>query len=381
MTSTLPRYLTKRKQADGLEHYRFNPLQKYIDIGIVKRMSLGSNKQRALQDAEEMNALIDEYESFQTINNKSTLKDLYNNYIQSNDFSLLREKTQKDYVYNLKTLLESDYMGKIRLSSITTPMIKKAYEKWVKRGISFANHVMAVANTLFSYAIEMGYIQINPCREVKRKMTNAERIIWTNDEVKQFLNVAYSDFKHRSIGLIVHMAYEWGQRIGDMRLLEWENIQFDSQRLYLKQSKKRKEVFLPINDNLFRVLQKQHSDFGFQQYVAPRPYPINDEYRPYLLQNVSKAGKKVMDIAGLRSELQLMHLRATAITEMNDSGVGINQIMSVSGHSNPQSVKPYIKHTFDSANYALEKRNEKKDLTGLQIHDTYIVTADKESVT
>ena len=362
MTSTLPRYLTKRKQADGLEHYRFNPLQKYIDIGIVKRMSLGSDKQRALQDAEEMNALIDEYESFQTINNKSTLKDLYNNYIQSNDFSLLREKTQKDYVYNLKTLLESDYMGKIRLSSITTPMVKKAYEKWVKRGISFANHVMAVANTLFSYAIEMGYIQINPCREVKRKMTNAERIIWTNDEVKQFLNVAYGDFKHRSIGLIVHMAYEWGQRIGDMRLLEWENIQFDSQRLYLKQSKKRKEVFLPINNNLFRVLQKQHSDFGFQQYVAPRPYPINDEYRPYLLQNVSKAGKKVMDIAGLRSELQLMHLRATAITEMNDSGVDINQIMSVSGHANPQSVKPYIKHTFDSANYALEKRNANKTL-------------------
>ena len=381
MTSRLPRYLTKRKQADGLEHYRFNPLQKYIDIGIVKRISLGSDKQRALQDAEDMNALIDEYESFQIINTKSTLKDLYNNYIQSNDFSLLREKTQKDYVYNLKTLLKSDYMGKIRLSSITTPMIKKAYEKWVKRGISFANHVMAVANTLFSYAIEMGYIQINPCREVKRKMTNAERIIWTNDEVKQFLDVAYRDFKHRSIGLIVHMAYEWGQRIGDMRLLQWENIQFDSQRLYLKQSKKRKEVFLPINDNLFRVLQKQHSDFGFQDYVAPRPYPINDEYRPYLLQNVSKAGKKVMDIAGLRSELQLMHLRATAITEMNDSGVGINQIMSVSGHSNPQSVKPYIKHTFDSANYALEKRNEKKDLTGLQIHDTYIVTADKESVT
>ena len=362
MTNTLPRYLTKRKQADGLEHYRFNPLQKYIDIGIVKRMSLGSDKQRALQDAEEMNALIDEYESFQTINNKSTLKDLYNNYIQSNDFSLLREKTQKDYVYNLKTLLESDYMGKIRLSSITTPMMKKAYEKWVKRGISFANHVMAVANTLFSYAIEMGYIQINPCRDVKRKVTECDRIIWTPDEVKQFLNVAYSDFKHRSIGLIVHMAYEWGQRIGDMRLLKWDNIQFDTQRLYLKQSKKRKEVFLPINDNLFRVLQKQHTDFGFQEYVAPRPHPIHDGYRPYLLQNVSKAGKKVMEIAGLRSELQLMHLRATAITEMNDSGVDINQIMSVSGHANPQSVKPYIKHTFDSANYALEKRNANKTL-------------------
>lgn len=380
MTRTLPKYVSKRKQADGLEHYRFNPSQKYIDMGIVKRMSLGADYSKAMLDADEMNSIIDEYESCQVVDTKSNLQDLFNNYIQSNDFSMLRDKTQKDYIYNLKTLLETDYMGRIKLGSITTPMMKKAYEKWVKRGISFANHIMAVANTLFSYAIEMGYTQINPCRDVKRKMTECDRIIWTNEEVKQFLNVAYSEFKYRSIGLIVHMAYEWGQRIGDMRLLHWSNIQFDTQRLYLKQSKKRKEVFLPINDNLFRVLQKQHSDFGFQDYVAPRPYPINDGYRPYLLQNVSKAGKRVMDKAGLRKELQLMHLRATAITEMNDSGVDINQIMSVSGHANPQSVKPYIKHTFTSANYALEKRNENKTLDKTSNSWYKHSNADKETV-
>ena len=60
-----------------------------------------------------------------------------------------------------------------------------------------------------------------------------------------------------------------------------------------------------------------------------------------------------------------MHLRATAITEMNDAGVGISQIMSVSGHSNPQSVKPYIKHTFTSANFALTQRNKNKTLDRL----------------
>tara|TARA_R100000995_G_C3465414_1_gene115396 strand:+ start:476 stop:1063 length:588 start_codon:yes stop_codon:yes gene_type:complete len=195
MTNVLPRYVTKRIQADGLEHYRFNPSQKYIDIGIVTRLSLGSSYPIAVEKAKELNGIIDEYESSQFVNDKSTLQELYNNYIQSNDFSLLREKTQKDYIYNLKTLLESDYMGKLRLSGITTPMMKKAYEKWVKRGISFANHVMAVANTLFSYGIEMGYIQINPCRDVKRKTAECDRIIWTNEEVKKFLNVAYSDFK------------------------------------------------------------------------------------------------------------------------------------------------------------------------------------------
>ena len=41
---------------------------------------------------------------------------------------------------------------------------------------------------------------------------------------------------------------------------------------------------------------------------------------------------------------------------MVDAGVGIGQIMSVTGHANPQSVKPYMKNTYASANNALTAR-------------------------
>jgi integrase len=51
-----------------------------------------------------------------------------------------------------------------------------------------------------------------------------------------------------------------------------------------------------------------------------------------------------------------MDLRRTGTTEMVEAGVSIGQIMSVTGHSNPQSVKPYMKNTFTSANYALTTR-------------------------
>jgi len=34
----------------------------------------------------------------------------------------------------------------------------------------------------------------------------------------------------------------------------------------------------------------------------------------------------------------------------------MGQIMSVTGHANPQSVKPYMKNTFDSAKNALTMR-------------------------
>ena len=67
-----------------------------------------------------------------------------------------------------------------------------------------------------------------------------------------------------------------------------------------------------------------------------------------------------MDRAGLSKELRLSDLRRTGTTEMVDAGVSMGNIMSVTGHSNPQSVKPYMKNTFASANVAL---NLRKNLT------------------
>jgi len=51
-------------------------------------------------------------------------------------------------------------------------------------------------------------------------------------------------------------------------------------------------------------------------------------------------------------------MRRTAITEMIESGKDITSIMSVSGHQNPSSLKPYIKHTLKSATVALADRKD-----------------------
>jgi integrase len=77
-----------------------------------------------------------------------------------------------------------------------------------------------------------------------------------------------------------------------------------------------------------------------------------------------------MNDAGLPPELRLSDLRRTGTTEMVEAGVGMAQIMSVTGHANPSSVKPYLKNTLKSANSALTAR---------KIHGTSITSAAKES--
>ena len=280
---------------------------------------------------------------------------LIKKYYSSNDFNMLRDKSKQDYKYFLNIL--SKEFGSQTCEQITSKQAKHSYEEWGKRGITFANYLCTCSSRVFRYGIDMEYVTNNPFGNIKRKTPIQRKVVWTRENIKQFLDACYSDFDYRNIGLIVQMAYEWCQRIGDMRLLKWNSFDFDSQKLHLEQSKKRAEVFLPISDNLFEMLQQQKEEFGFQEYVAPRVKPIGGVYEPYGLTYLSKMGRKAINMANLPSELRLMDIRRTGTTEMVEAGVPMGQIMSVTGHTNPQSVKPYMKNTFESANNALTTRN------------------------
>ena len=283
-----------------------------------------------------------------------TVQQLVDKYYTSNDYNMLRDRTKKDYQYFLGVMCKE--FGDVKYDELTSKQAKHAYEEWVGRGISLANHICTVSSIVFRYAIDMEYAKVNPFASVRRKTPPQRKVVWTEGDVRQFLDTAYGQFEWRSLGLIVHMAYEWCQRLGDMRLLTWDNFDLEERKLYLEQSKRRAEVTLPIEDDLHEMLVQQEKDFGFQQYVAPRTSPVQGSYHPYSMERLSKAGRAIMRQAGLPDELRLMDLRRTGTTQMVEAGVSMGQIMSVTGHSNPQSVKPYMKNTYASANNALTTR-------------------------
>ena len=356
---TLPRYVQQRVSPSGDISYRFNPPQTLIDAGVVERFELSSDPKKARQWAKHANDLIDQYREEQAkvvgLKSSSRVTDLINFYYQSNDFNMLRESTKVDYRYFLTVVHQT--MGTRKYKDVTPKVAKQAYEDWVRRGISFANHAATCASRVYNYAIQMEHAEQNPFAKIKRKTTQQRKMVWSHGEVNKFLDVAYSDFDYRNVGLIVHMAYEWCQRLGDMRMLKWENLDLDAQQLTLEQSKRRADVFLPISDNLTAMLKEQKADFGFQEWVVPHPMPVKGKYKPYAMERLSKVGRKIMRLAKLPEELRLMDIRRTGVTQMVDKGVPLPQIMAVTGHTHVSSVKPYMKHTYDSANSALTQRD------------------------
>jgi integrase len=257
----------------------------------------------------------------------------------------------------LATKVDGKCMAEIRLTKMSGAIARRAYENWLGRGVYLANAVTAVARKMYSFGMEMGYAETNPFSTFKRKTPHSRNTMWQKEQVVQFLDVAYSDFKYRNIGLIVQMAYEWCQRVGDMRLLQFSNIDYDKSVLNLQQSKRRSVVHLPISLDLLEMLKQQKEEYDFQPYVAPYPTAKRGVYSPYSIVRLSKVARTVLNLAGLPTDLRISDLRRTGTTEMVEAGVSMGQIMSVTGHANPQSVKPYMKNTYASAENALTLRN------------------------
>ncbi len=356
---TLPRYVQQRVSPSGDISYRFNPPQALVDAGVVRREEYGSDVKQVRKIARMHNKTIDSWREEQAkvvgLKPSSKVTDLINYYYQSNDFNMLRASTKVDYRYFLTIFHQT--VGYRKYRDVTPKVAKAAYEKWVERGISFANHTATCASRVYNYAIQMEHAEQNPFAKIKRKQQRQRKVVWTHGEVNKFLDVAYSDFQYRNVGLIVHMAYEWCQRLGDMRMLRWDSLDLNNKQLYLEQSKRRSEVFLPIPDNLNEMLLEQKADFGFQQWVVPHPQARDGVFHPYAMERLSKLGRKIMRLAKLDEELRLMDIRRTGVTQMVDRGVPLPQIMAVTGHTHVSSVKPYMKHTFESANNALTQRD------------------------
>ena len=141
-------------------------------------------------------------------------------------------------------------------------------------------------------------------------------------------------------------------------MLKWTSLDLVNNTLELEQSKRGEDVFLPIQGGLIDMLRQQQNDFGFQDYVAPRVEPRAGAYTPYDDDEIHVLVNQVKSQAGLPKELTAMDLRRTAITQMVERGVDVVGIMQVSGHANPQSVKPYLVNTLVGATKALSNREE-----------------------
>ena len=171
------------------------------------------------------------------------LTKLVNDYYSSYDYRNLRDETKAQYKYQLSVMLETEVEGKplchYDYTTLSTRVAKMSYNQWCEKGLSMANHLLSATRIVFNHGLREELCVINPFSNVRKRPTERRKVVWGREDVQKFLGTAYSDFSTRNVGLIAHMAYEWCQRLGDMRLLTWDAIDFEAQTVFIEQSKRK----------------------------------------------------------------------------------------------------------------------------------------------
>ena len=295
----------------------------------------------------------------------ATLTQIVDFYLHSDVYRRLSSSSQRDYETHLQaailTEVEGKTLGGYRCKNLKVRHIQQAYDNWLQVGVRTANYRRSVLSAAWRHAMRYDVMIHNPISLVQSVNEKPRKVHWSREQVSLFLDTAYSDFRWRSIGLIVHMAYDWGQRVGDVRLLTWDSLDLNQCRMDLTQSKRNAEVHLPISQGLCSMLRQQQEEFGFQEYVVPRVKPRAGAYTPYDKEEISLHINKILEEANLPKELTAMDLRRTAVTEMMEGGVDLAGIMQVTGHQNAASVKPYMVNTFSGASKALAARGKQDE--------------------
>lgn len=137
--------------------------------------------------------------------------------------------------------------------------------------------------------------------EREERGTVVHRQAFTKEQEKQLLAVlSDSNPKHKlmnkaEIRIIYIIGMFTGQRLKDCVLLQWQNIDMKSRRIWVKQFKTGKEVTIPIAPELYEALLEAR-EWKCDQYVAPkcaaRYNKTNDEGK--------NVGNNVIDIDVLR---------------------------------------------------------------------------------
>jgi len=288
-------------------------------------------------------------------------KDAVDKYFNTRHFASLSVSSQRGYEACLSSFSRMSVMGKkisnIDIQKINVVICTEMYDTWeAETSTSNANHNARVFSVLMNYLVSLDLLILNPMARVRKRTSTPRSVIWTHDQVMKFLDVAFTKFEWRNIGMIVLMCYEWGQRPVDIRNLKWDEVDLDERFVTITQSKRGAVVELPIPDNIFEMVTEQKKDWDFQPYVVPYHRASDGSYRPLTVYNMTALLSEVKAIAGLPDELRVGDLRKTAIVQMIESGVDHLAIQSVSGHKSVASLNPYNKFSLKTAKLALDKR-------------------------
>lgn len=185
---------------------------------------------------------------------KITINEIANEYIKQLEYNHSSSSYTADSLYRLhiaksfgKKEVDSIKMSDIK--KLQTDMLNKKYngKYYTYKSI---NHVTGLFKSLMNYAVKFEYIEKNPIQNftnLKIEKDISKENFWTDEEFKKAIQYE-KDFKWYCFLLL---AYLTGMRKGEIRGLQWNDVDFNAKMITIKRH---------INDKVLKNSRKSIED-------------------------------------------------------------------------------------------------------------------------
>jgi integrase len=307
-------------------------------------------------------ALLDKLISFYFSNphtDKMTFHTLYEEWLEYKQTVTNSPNTIKRHEQHYRKYFEPSVLHEKKLKQLDELLLEKECNRIVK-GYNLSRkewgNIKTILNGMFAYAVRKKYLTENPMENVKilvkfkqivKKTGKTET--YNSDELKslnQYLDRMYAETLDTSF-LAVKLNFLLGLRVGELVALKWEDYS-DMNHLHIVREEVRNQ-----NTNTYEVVE--HTKTNSDRFVVLVPKAIN------ILQKVKRSSDYIFTRNGERlTSRQVAYvlekyaerqgvaiksthkMRKTYASNLNASGVPLDCIRELLGHSNLNTTLGYI---------------------------------------
>ena len=219
-----------------------------------------------------------------------------------------------------------------------------------------ANRVVALMSKMFSLAIKWGWRGDNPVKGIER-FHEERRERWLSDEELGRLLNALSTHPNQRAAKAVRFQLLTGSRIGEVLSARWSDIDL-SRGVWIKPShhtKQKRTEHLPLSAPALALLAEMQERVDVRERFI---FPGNAPDKP--LQGIKKFWRGITKQAGL-DDYRLHDNRHTHASHLVSSGLSLEVVGRLLGHTNPLTTKRYAHLADHPLRAAAERFGSKMD--------------------
>lgn len=241
-----------------------------------------------------------------------TFDKLFAKYMKSVQFKKLKTRSKQLYLYGARGLC--DYLGDKPVEKIRRSDLLR-FQQEASDKPAYANVALRVASIVFSFGLDMEYVDHNPAARIK-KLKVGSHTKWMLDEVKAI--IALHD---RKISTAVALAWYTGQRESDVLNMRWAD--FDGEYLAVKQEKTNLDMKIKVHPDLALYLNRIRGLEPDNSYIVSGPQKMGGPaFRNMFKRRTDKLGIK-----------KVFHgIRKGVASSLAENGSPISEIAALMGH-------------------------------------------------